>query len=880
MAELTASMARRTITATILDMYEGHTGGRTFKWHLDGVLVHSESVMSTDTSRTYTFNGVSYLAQHTVYLVVNNYEDTECFDTFTATVADTMALWSWNASNGTATAEQTQAAYTAIITRGRTKNFNYLVWNDLVERLAAAKTAWNPRYATIDDALMAASGSALTAERFNAVVQNIGNPWMFWAYQSDRKGYLGRLAVRGKAQYGVNRDKVYGAYLVELAKMLNVLIDAEGEFNAGYATRIDHINASGLYTSASLPLRAPASRHLNFDESLYLAYSLGLTAPASRHLERTGKLWTVPNLNFRADEAKHLAARIRVQLGRDLTLIATNERAIYADILIGVLTDILLSPASSGILGVTAGSGTTPNVTLTPIASAPLGVTIHFGPGADVTLTPSETTPFGVTIHFGPTPDVTLTPSETTALLATINELSRISAELSPSASGILEITAGHITASDILLSPDAAAQMLYSRTVGITNDLVLAALKASSMQIRDNVKSYWEYLDLTAPKSARMAYDSDTALNAVLDAVLRTPTAARMHHDVTLAFAAQFFAALSAPASAHMKYDATTGLTAVLDATMRAPTSANMVYTANNTMAAALSADLNALASVRMFHDALTSIQATLNATMHTPPSTWMAYSANNTISVVLDADLRNPTSARMTYWSANIFKSTLEAVLNDSTSVHMTVAAAEEIGLSDEHELSDTPSLGLEASEIQLASQMHDTELVPTDSLHLAADIADSLNDTADVDMSAAQVAVLEDGDSGSKTDSDSTMQPVPGSPMEGDFTEKSSGDHGLSADDSVSVVLIDFRAVSQFAAALITRPVEVPTSDWVTQDGTHLHIIGTYYNRLDDEDSSKLLIDNAYYVEPVQTGTHLSITSEGYNDYGMGVDDENPS
>lgn len=866
MVELSASMERRTITATITGMAEEYDAGRTFYWYLDGKLVKTERILASLTTLDYTYTAVPYLAEHTVTVQISSYDDAYDFGSYSDSVTDPMALWSWSSGNWSATASQTKAAYTAISTQGRTADFNHLVWNDLVELFANARSGWNPLYATLDDTMMSGSGDQLTADRFNSLVLNIGNPWMFWAYRPSLTGYLGRLAVRGHAKYGSSADKVYGSYLIELARMLNVLIDAEGEFNAGYAKRMYHTSASDVYTSESLSMRSPASRRMELYEVLYWAGRQRLTAPASRHLERTGKLWTVPNLTFRADASKHLAIRNRIYIPRDLTLFANNERAMNADLLVNVLADILFSPALSGSLDIAASSGTAPNVTLVPITSSPLGVEIHFGPGAAVTLSPSPSEPMGVVVQLNPVTDIILSPTESTLFNATVSEVSAILAELSPSASGILGITSGHTSTQDVQLSRDASVRMLYTGTVNITDVLALAALNASYMSHSGGGSLLWQYLLMNAPKSARLAYDSTADLKPILDAVLVVPTAARMALDDTLAVAAQFYASLSVPVSAHMDYQVANNLTALLAAEMYSTASVRMEYIAQNTVVAALNADLSSSEAAHMAQDVQTAVKATLDALMTTPASVRMEYAVNNTMRAALDAVLRDPASIRMEYWVMHSAKGVMEALLNTSPSVHMTVSVSEKIGLSDLHELSDTPSLYLDATRIQSESQMQDTELAPVDSLPFAADIADSMNDTADVDLSASPSAVLEGGGSGSGTESDSAMDVVSGVPLSGDYTVYSSGDYSLSYDESVSVVVVDFRSVSQFAAALeLEGEVFV---EWVTQDGSDLYIRGVWFSWNDDEN---LQIDTLEFYPHIQTGSNLYIRSawDSYQD-----------
>ena len=87
-------------------------------------------------------------------------------------------LWSWSASNGSATATQTSAAHTAVTSNGEVSNFSYLVWNDLVDKIYEAITAddgsWNTKFASYSATRMSSSDKTLTATRFNSARYNVG----------------------------------------------------------------------------------------------------------------------------------------------------------------------------------------------------------------------------------------------------------------------------------------------------------------------------------------------------------------------------------------------------------------------------------------------------------------------------------------------------------------------------------------------------------------------------------------------------------------------------------------------------------------------------------------------------------------------------------
>lgn len=89
----------------------------------------------------------------------------------------TVNLWTWYGSNGSASASQTQQAYTAISNKQVTTNFSYLVWNDMVDKvneiLVAKKYGWSSAYASINATKMSYYDKTLTATRFNSLRYNL-----------------------------------------------------------------------------------------------------------------------------------------------------------------------------------------------------------------------------------------------------------------------------------------------------------------------------------------------------------------------------------------------------------------------------------------------------------------------------------------------------------------------------------------------------------------------------------------------------------------------------------------------------------------------------------------------------------------------------------
>lgn len=130
-----------------------------------------------------------------------------------------LTSWSWLDSNGSATANQTYAAYLALAGKGAVSNFSYLVWNDLVNKVyecvyyggvywgtdGGVNGAASASYAA---ALMTANDKTLTASRFNAVRYNVGSR-VATGVQPVQKG-----------------DAVLGSYFLAVTDALNTWISS------------------------------------------------------------------------------------------------------------------------------------------------------------------------------------------------------------------------------------------------------------------------------------------------------------------------------------------------------------------------------------------------------------------------------------------------------------------------------------------------------------------------------------------------------------------------------------------------------------------------------------------------------------------------------
>lgn len=100
--------------------------------------------------------------------------------TFT-TKAIGVTPWSWTASNGSATAEQTRNAYAILQGTRSADDFSHLVWNDLVDKVEEMRTALGGIWDTVGgqyltaSACKAAAGDTLRAAAYNSLKVNVGS---------------------------------------------------------------------------------------------------------------------------------------------------------------------------------------------------------------------------------------------------------------------------------------------------------------------------------------------------------------------------------------------------------------------------------------------------------------------------------------------------------------------------------------------------------------------------------------------------------------------------------------------------------------------------------------------------------------------------------
>lgn len=137
----------------------------------------------------------------------------------------------WGTAGELATAEEKARAYVAATTKGQCADFHRYVWNEMIVILAdafeEAGIAWNDSYATYIQTFVLLQYDDLTAKKFNSFRLNLDSiaptGWK-WAFQKDIIGYTGRKDFYGVTEKGSSADILYGWYMIEIARKLNLTL--------------------------------------------------------------------------------------------------------------------------------------------------------------------------------------------------------------------------------------------------------------------------------------------------------------------------------------------------------------------------------------------------------------------------------------------------------------------------------------------------------------------------------------------------------------------------------------------------------------------------------------------------------------------------------
>ena len=167
----------------------------------------STSEIST-TNLTVTISGLDPNTRYAFnYYGYNDYGTGPFTTAVYATTSSLIDPWDWNISNGVATAAQTQKAHQALVNRGPTTDFSYLVWNDMVDKaneiVQARNHTWNTDYGTINETKASSIDKNITARRVNAV----------W-------GNMGQFITTGLSKKSPG-DTITGQYFIDLANAIN-----------------------------------------------------------------------------------------------------------------------------------------------------------------------------------------------------------------------------------------------------------------------------------------------------------------------------------------------------------------------------------------------------------------------------------------------------------------------------------------------------------------------------------------------------------------------------------------------------------------------------------------------------------------------------------
>lgn len=171
----------------------------------------------SDTATAYDFGAAFDVeAGKTYYLWWKLFDDspngsyTVYVKKYTGGSSSNISLWSWKASNGSASIDQTVLAHEALTGHGPISDFSYKVWNDLVDKIYEAQGYWmtdGTGGLTYNNTRMSSTDKTLTANRFNSMKYNLG------------RNYSTGIA---DVESG---DPVLGSYFITITNKLNAWIE-------------------------------------------------------------------------------------------------------------------------------------------------------------------------------------------------------------------------------------------------------------------------------------------------------------------------------------------------------------------------------------------------------------------------------------------------------------------------------------------------------------------------------------------------------------------------------------------------------------------------------------------------------------------------------
>ncbi len=220
MASYTVSCTTTSVTFRVTGLTKGQYVQLYVRLESGSNAVISESYTASGSSLTRSFSGLSPGTDYAANVKVGATGSSATWlgkKSFTTKGESKPSVdkWSWNRSNGSASASQTMAAYSAVTSKGLTSSISYLVWNDMVDKVdelvRAFGKSWNSGYASLGSTRMSSYNKDITAVRFNSLRLNLS-----LSGSHSFSAYIPTVS-RG--------DTVYGSYFTGIATEINRLVD-------------------------------------------------------------------------------------------------------------------------------------------------------------------------------------------------------------------------------------------------------------------------------------------------------------------------------------------------------------------------------------------------------------------------------------------------------------------------------------------------------------------------------------------------------------------------------------------------------------------------------------------------------------------------------
>jgi hypothetical protein len=546
---------------------------------------------------------------------------------------------------------------------------------------------------------------------------------------------------------------------------------------------------------------------------------------------------TSSTLSFKDDAARHLDRIEDIVTVGVLQFKDDAARHLYRTEDVKTNGSLSFSDDEAKHLKSTAKSKTKSDTVLSPDKSLNMPIMAKSKTTPEILLILDNEKPLDVLLNSLTSPIIALAPGFSTPLIINLTSTTKSEGELLPQPSQPIAITIGSASAPDVELGIDPSTQFAIAYNILTSPDATL--FDAAS--------------DIMA---------HSTAINSTIDADLKD----RLSKIMTLAESMEVTETAEMQTakltSVELAEKLATGKVVDLNAYISKRASLTDKLTTSKT------AELKSpIATDKTAHS---NSYATTGEITATAPLADEAEHKGSSSTTLAALSMRTPLADESEYSG----KST---TIDDITARSVPADEAEHNAslVTDGESTMQSPTADESAHAASLNSE--EIEIALNDSLSQPVEIADSIADTTEeIKLVADKIAEIEIADTTGSTTDNNTLTLSEAAKFEiADATIISIAELIISALDSADVTVSE--KIDSECNAVLGFDEPEPSNEWVIADGANLHIDRTWYNLAD---GSKVLIDQPYFIEPVQVGANIHFESDviyDFNGLEVAVDDE---